>query len=78
MGFTYTATGKYATSTAGDGTVSYSYDSLDRLVTKATPEGTLIYTSYPTGKVESIVSSNANGVTVTLTWDELNWRCPLG
>ena len=72
VSFTYTATGKYATSTAGDGTVNYSYDSLDRLVTKATPEGTLNYTYYPTGKVETIASSNANGVSVTLTWDELN------
>ena len=70
--FTYTATGKYLTSTAGDGTVNYGYDSLDRLTTKATPEGTLSYTYYASGNVESIASSNPNGVTVTLTWDELN------
>jgi RHS repeat-associated protein len=70
--FTYTPTGKYATSTAGDGTVNYSYDPLDRLTTKATPEGTLSYTYYANGNVESIVSSNTNGVSVTLTWDVLN------
>ena len=57
---------------AGDGTVNYSYDSLDRLITKATPEGTLSYTYYASGNVESITSSNPNGVSVTLTWDELN------
>ena len=72
VSFTYTATGKYLTSTAGDGTVNYAYDSLDRLTTKATPEGTLSYTYYASGNVESIASSNPNGVSVTLTWDELN------
>jgi len=70
--FTYTPTGKYATSTAGDGTVNYSYDPLDRLTTKATPEGTLSYTYYANGNVETIASSNPNGVSVTLTWDVLN------
>ena len=44
----------------------------DRLVTKATPEDTLNYTFYASGNVESIASSNPNGVSVTLTWDDLN------
>jgi RHS repeat-associated protein len=70
--FTYTPTGKYLTSTAGDGTVNYSYDSLDRLITKATPEGILSYTYFPTGKVETITSSNANGASVAYTYDDLN------
>ena len=52
--------------------MNYTYDPMDRLVTKATPEGTLNYTYYPTGKVETIVSSNANGASVLLTWDDLN------
>ena len=72
ISFTYTATGKYLTSAAGDGTVNYSYDPLDRLTTKATPEGTLSYTYYANGNVETIASSNPNGVSVTLTWDELD------
>jgi RHS repeat-associated protein len=72
VSFTYTPTGKYLSSTAGDGTVNYSYDSLDRLTTKATPEGTLSYTYYPTGKVETIVSSNPNGASVAYTYDDLN------
>ena len=72
ISFTYTATGKYLTSAAGDGTVNYSYDPLDRLTTKATPEGTLSYTYYANGNVETIASSNPNGVSVTLTWDALD------
>jgi RHS repeat-associated protein len=72
VSFTYTATGKYLTSTAGDGTVNYGYDSLDRLTTKATPEGTLSYTYYPNGQVKTITSSNANGTSVAYTYDDLN------
>jgi RHS repeat-associated protein len=72
VGYTYTATGKYFTSTAQDGTVNYTYDALDRLTTKATPEGTLSYTYYPAGQVESINSSNAHGVSVGYTYDDLN------
>jgi RHS repeat-associated protein len=72
ISFTYTPTGKYLTSTAGDGTVNYAYDSLDRLITKVTPEGTLSYTYYPTGQVETIISFNANGISVLYTYDDLN------
>ena len=72
ISFTYTPTGKYLTSAAGDGTVNYTYDPLDRLTTKATPEGTLSYTYYANGNVETIASSNPNGVSVTLTWDALD------
>jgi RHS repeat-associated protein len=72
VSFTYTATGKYLTSTALDGTVDYNYDALDRLATKATPEGTLSYTYFPTGKVETIQSSNAHGVSAAYTWDDQN------
>jgi RHS repeat-associated protein len=72
VSFTYTATGKYHTSTAQDGTVNYTYDALDRLITKATPEGTLTYHYYSTGMVESIQSSNTNGANVSYTYDGLN------
>jgi RHS repeat-associated protein len=72
VSFTYTATGKYLTSTGQDGTVNYTYDALDRLATKVTPEGTLSYTYYPTGKVETIASSNPNGVSAAYTWDDQN------
>jgi RHS repeat-associated protein len=72
VSFTYTPTGKYLTSTAQDGTVHYTYDALDRLITKATPEGTLSYTYFPTGKVETITSSNPHGVSAAYTWDDQN------
>jgi RHS repeat-associated protein len=72
VSFTYTPTGKYATSAVGSHTTTYSYDSLDRLTTKATPAGTLSYTYYPAGQVESINSSNANGASVSYTYDDLN------
>jgi len=70
--FTYTPTGKYATSTAGDGTATYAYDSMDRLVTKVTPEGTLNYTYDAAGHVASIASSRANGASVSYTYDDLD------
>jgi RHS repeat-associated protein len=43
-----------------------------QLITKVTPEGTLSYTYYPAGQVESINSSNAHGVSVGYTYDDLN------
>ena len=72
VSFTYTPTGKYATSTAADGTVHYTYNALDQLISKATPEGTLSYTYLPSGKVETIVSSNPNGISVAYAYDDLN------
>jgi RHS repeat-associated protein len=72
VSFTYTSTGKYLTSTAQDGTVNYYYDALDRLTSKVTPEGSLSYTYFPTGKVETITSSNPHGVSVAYTYDDLN------
>jgi len=45
---------------------------LRRLRGTPTPEGTLSYTYYPTGKVETIQSSNAHGVSAAYTWDDQN------
>jgi RHS repeat-associated protein len=72
VSFTYTATGKYATSTDASGTTTYSYDSMDRLVTKATPQGTLNYTFDAAGHVATIASSNTNGASVSYTYDDLD------
>jgi RHS repeat-associated protein len=72
VSFTYTATGKYLTSTAGDGITSYTYDSIDRITSKATPEGTLGYTYDAAGHVASITSSNTNGASASYSYDELN------
>jgi YD repeat-containing protein len=40
------------------------------MATKA--EGTLSYTYYPAGQVETIASSNAHGVSVAYTYDDQN------
>jgi RHS repeat-associated protein len=70
--FTYTATGKRATMTDASGTTTYGYDDHDRLVTKATPQGTLSYTYDAAGNVASMASSNVNGISVGYTYDSLN------
>ena len=72
VSFTYTATGKYATTTDASGTTTYGYDTMDRLITKATPEGTLNYTYDAAGHVASITSSNTNGASMSYTYDSLN------
>jgi RHS repeat-associated protein len=70
--FTYTPTGKRATMTDASGTTTYSYDDHDRLISKATPQGTLTYTYDAAGNVASMQSSNTNGVSVAYTYDNLN------
>jgi RHS repeat-associated protein len=69
---TYSATGKYATTTDSSGTTLYTYDTMDRLTAKATPEGTLNYTYDAAGHVASIASSNTNGASMFYTYDSLN------
>jgi YD repeat-containing protein len=55
------------------GTTNYgSYDNRNRLLTKATPEGTLTYTYDAHGDVLTINSSNTNGASLTYTYDALN------
>jgi RHS repeat-associated protein len=70
--FTYTPTGKRATMTDASGTTVYTYDAQDRLQTKATPQGALTYTYDTAGNLASMASSNANGVSVSYTYDSLN------
>ena len=54
------------------GTTNYnSYDNRDRVLTKATPEGTLSYTYDAHGNVLTIASSNTNGASMTYTYDVL-------
>ena len=45
---------------------------MDRLISKATPAGTLSYTYDAAGHVATIASSNPNGASVAYTWDDLN------
>lgn len=54
------------------GTTTYTYDTMDRLTTKATPEGTLNYTYDVAGHVASIASSNTNGASMSYTYDSIN------
>ncbi|MGH9827595.1 MAG: RHS repeat-associated core domain-containing protein, partial [Blastocatellia bacterium] len=52
------------------GTTKYSYDSRDRLTSKATPEGSLTYSYDNAGNVLSVQSSNANGVNTGYSYDK--------
>ena len=45
---------------------------LDRLSSKATPEGTLSYTYDAAGNLQSMTSNHAHGVSVTYSYDDLN------
>ena len=71
--FTYNPTGTRLTMTDASGTTNYTtYDNRDRLKTKATPEGTLNYTYDAHGNLLTLASSNANGASMTYTYDVLN------
>src|SRR5260370_4136831 len=72
ISFTLTATGKRASMTDASGSTTYTYDNRDRMLTKATPEGTVSYTYDAHGNVLTIASSNANGASLTYTYDVLN------
>jgi YD repeat-containing protein len=63
---------EYATSTDACGITTYTYDSMDRITSKATPEGTLDYTCDSAGHVASIASSNTNGTSMAYTYDNLD------
>lgn len=58
--------------TDASGTTNYSYDSMDRLSSKATTEGTLSYTYDAAGNLASMTSSNTHGVSATYGYDDLN------
>ena len=73
VSFTYNPTGTRLSMTDASGTTNYtSYDNRNRLKTKVTPEGTLNYTYDAHSNLLSILSSNANGASVTYTPDALN------
>src|SRR5436190_393140 len=58
--------------TDASGATTYTYDDRDRLLTKATPQGTLTYTYDGVDNLTSTRSSNADGVSVDYTYDDLN------
>lgn len=72
VSFTYTSTGQRESMTDPSGRTDYTYDLRDRLVRKATPEGTLSYLYDDAGNLKSMKSSNADGTSVTYSYDKLN------
>ncbi|MGB7264044.1 MAG: hypothetical protein WBC92_00930, partial [Terracidiphilus sp.] len=52
-------------------TTTYTYDSMDRLSSKATPEGTLSYTYDAAGNLASMQSADG-AVNVSYAWNSLN------
>lgn len=69
--YSYTETGMRRSMTDASGTTTYTYDLRDRLLTKQTPQGTLTYTHDLTGGLISMRSSNADGVSVDYTYDDV-------
>jgi RHS repeat-associated protein len=72
VSYTYTSTGKHASTTDASGTTYYVYDALDRQTAKITPEGTLNYTFDLASNVASIYSSSVHGASMSYTYDSLN------
>jgi RHS repeat-associated protein len=74
--FSYTGTGKVSTATDSRGTTSYSYDSRDRVVRIANPDGSsLVYTYDAVGNRTSVATrttESASPRTTTYTYDALN------
>jgi RHS repeat-associated protein len=70
--YSYTGTGMRRSMTDASGSTSYTYDHRDRLLTKQTPQGTLSYTYDLAGSLISMRSSNADGVSVDYTYDDLH------
>jgi len=58
--------------TDASGTTSYTYTARNQLLSKAAPQGTLSYTYNLAGAVQTLRSSNTNGVSVDYGYDELN------
>jgi RHS repeat-associated protein len=70
--FAYDAMGLRTNMTDASGTTVYQYDLRDRLLAKATPQGTLVYSNDAAGNVVSIRSLNANGAAMFYSYDALN------
>ena len=70
--FAYSPTGQRTNMVDASGTNFYTYDSRDRLLTKATPQGTLTYTYDGFGNLATLQSSTANSVNLNYGYDALN------
>jgi YD repeat-containing protein len=54
------------------GSTTYSYDNRDRLLSKATPQGTLSYSYDPAGNLTRIQSNHAGGAAMDYAYDPRN------
>ena len=70
--FSYTPSGQRASMQDASGTTTYSYDNRDRLLSKATPQGTLNYSYDPAGNLTSIRSNRAGGAAMDYSYDARN------
>ncbi|NOT63559.1 MAG: RHS repeat-associated core domain-containing protein, partial [Acidobacteria bacterium] len=70
--FTYKPNGQRHTMTDASGVTTYGYDNRNRLTSKQTPFGTLSYSYDAASNLETMQSSNANGVSVSYRYDVLN------
>jgi RHS repeat-associated protein len=70
--FTYTFTSRRNSMSDASGPTSYSYNSMDRLITKNTPQGALQYQYDAAGNLTRISVSGATPVTADYAYDALN------
>ena len=70
--FGYNELGLRTNMVDASGVTTYRYDNRNRLIEKATPEGTLSYSYNANGQVTNITSFNANGVVLNYAYDQLN------
>jgi RHS repeat-associated protein len=72
VSFGYNELGLRTNMVDASGVTTYRYDNRNRLIEKATPQGTLYYVYDANGSVTNIRSSNLNGVALSYSYDELN------
>jgi len=72
ISFGYNELGLRTNMVDASGVTTCRYDNRNRLIEKATPEGTLTYSYNANGQVTNIASLNANGVRLNYAYDELN------
>lgn len=72
VNYTYTPTGQRASMEDAVGYTGYAYDSRDRLVLKASPQGTLLYTYDQRGNLTRMYSDTPGGVNTQYDYDALS------
>ncbi|EXI66571.1 MAG: Cell wall-associated polypeptide CWBP200 [Candidatus Accumulibacter adjunctus] len=70
--FSFTPSGQRASMQDASGSTTYSYDNRDRLLSKATPQGTLSYSYDAAGNLTRIQSNHAGGAAMDYAYDARN------